>query len=77
MITAVMPPMKTEIGFLNTRHDTESGDMSAASPLGREKSMRDWSLDSSNTRVAASRLRCNGQGRTIGLVTANNRHSQN
>jgi hypothetical protein len=39
MITAVMPPMKSESGFLNMRHDTESGDTSAASPVGREKSM--------------------------------------
>jgi len=39
MITAVTPPMNSESGFLNTRHDTDAGDMSAASPVGREKSM--------------------------------------
>src|SRR5262249_10924151 len=39
MITAVTPPMKSESGFLNTRHDTESGDTSAGSPAGRKKSM--------------------------------------
>jgi hypothetical protein len=38
MMTAVTPPMKSESGFLKTRHDTESGDTSAASPVGREKS---------------------------------------
>src|SRR5271168_2794628 len=36
IITAVTPPMKSESGFLNTRHDTELGDTSAASPAGRE-----------------------------------------
>jgi hypothetical protein len=25
MMTAVTPPMNSETGFLNTRHDTESG----------------------------------------------------
>jgi hypothetical protein len=34
----VTPPMKTESGFLKTRHDTESGETSADSPAGREKS---------------------------------------
>src|SRR3984957_17208284 len=37
IITAVTPPMKSESGFLNTRHDTELGDTSAASPAGCEK----------------------------------------
>jgi hypothetical protein len=30
--------MKSESGFLKTRHDTELGDTSAASPTGCEKS---------------------------------------
>ena len=32
--TVVTPPMKSESGFLNTRHDTELVDTSAASPAG-------------------------------------------
>ena len=28
-----------DVGVLNTRHDTELGDKSAASPIGRENSM--------------------------------------
>jgi hypothetical protein len=57
------------IGFLNTRHDTELGDTSAASPAGCEKSREGRSTGSNNTRVAASKLLCKGQGRTIGVVT--------
>jgi hypothetical protein len=45
------------------RHDTESGDTSAASPAGRKKSMEDRPPGSNNARVAASKLLCNGQGR--------------
>jgi RNA polymerase primary sigma factor len=37
-----------ESGFLNTRHDTESGDTSAASPVGCEKSMEDRSPGSNS-----------------------------
>jgi len=69
MITAVTPPMKSESGFLNTRHDTESGDTSAASPAGRKKSMENRSPGSNSARVAASKLLCNGQGRTTGVIT--------
>jgi hypothetical protein len=38
------------------RHDTESGDTSAASPAGRKKSMEDRPPGSNNARVAASKL---------------------
>src|SRR5262249_5462361 len=69
MITAVTPPMKSESGFLNTRHDTESGDTSAALPAGRKKSMEDRSPESNSARVAVSKLVCNGQGRTTGVIT--------
>jgi hypothetical protein len=68
-ITAMRPPTKSESGFLNTRHETESGHTSAASPAGCEKSREGRSTGSNNTRVAASKLFCNGQGRTIGVVT--------
>jgi len=54
---------------LNTRHDTESGDTSAASPVGREKSTEDRSPGSSSARIAAFKMPCNGEGRTIGVVT--------
>ena len=70
MMTAVTPPMKSDNGFLNTRHETESADASAASPYGREKSTDDWSPGSSSTRDAVSKLLCNSQGRMIGAVTA-------
>jgi hypothetical protein len=76
MSIAATPPMKSESGFLNTHHDTESGDKSAGSPSGREKSMRDPSLGSSSTRTAASRLLCKGQGRMIGVLTATNASHQ-
>jgi hypothetical protein len=69
MMTAVTPPMKSDTGFLNTRHETESGDTSAASPAGREKSMQDRLPGCSRARVAASKLFCNGQGRIIGVGT--------
>ena len=49
--------------------DTESGDTSAASPVGREKSTEDRSPGSNSARVAASKMPCNGEGRTIGVVT--------
>jgi hypothetical protein len=39
-ITAVTPPTNSETGFLNTRHDTESGAARAGSPAGAVKSMR-------------------------------------
>jgi hypothetical protein len=61
MITAATPPMKGESGFLNTHYDTESGDKTAGSRIGREKSMRDRSIGSSSTRAAASELLCNGK----------------
>src|SRR5262245_55899962 len=60
---------RRESGFLNTRHDTESGDTSAASPAGRKKSMEDRSPGSNSARVAASKLLRNGQGRTTGVIT--------
>src|SRR6516165_12240189 len=69
IMTAATPPMKSESGFLNTRHDTESGETSAASPMGRKKSEEDWSPKSNNALVAASKLLRSGQGRTIGVVT--------
>jgi hypothetical protein len=69
MMTAVTPPMKSDTGFLNTHHETESGDTSAASPAGREKSMQDRLPGCSSARVAASKLFCNGQGRIIGVGT--------
>src|SRR5215472_12862044 len=62
-------PMKSESVFLNTRHDTESGDTNAASPAGSKKSMEDRSPGSNSARVAASNLLCNGQGRTTGVIT--------
>jgi hypothetical protein len=62
--------MKSESGFLNTRHDIESGDTSAASPAGRKKSTKDWPPRSNSARVAASKPLRSGQGKTIGLVTA-------
>jgi hypothetical protein len=68
-MTAATPPMKSESGFLNTRHDTESGDTSAASPTGRKKSAEDWSPRSNSARIATSKPLCNGQGKTIGVVT--------
>jgi len=68
-MTAATPPMKSESGFLNTRHDTELGDTSAASPTGCKKSAEDWSSSSNSARVAASKPLCNGQARTIGVVT--------
>jgi hypothetical protein len=61
--------MKSDSGFLNTRHDTESGDTSAASPAGRKKSAENWSPRSNSARVAASKPLRTGQGRTIGVVT--------
>src|SRR5262249_20143707 len=63
------PPMKSESGFLNTRHDTEPGDVSAASPGGRKKSAEGCSPRSNSARVAASKPLRSGQGRTIGAVT--------
>jgi hypothetical protein len=69
MITAVTPPMKRESGFLNTRQETDSGDRRAASPAGHKKSMEDRSPGSNSARVAASKLPCNGQGRTTGVIT--------
>ena len=67
MMTAVTPPMNSETGFLNTRHDTESGDTNAGSPAGREKSTEDWSPGSRSARVASSKPICNGHGRTTGV----------
>jgi len=67
--TAATPPMKSESGFLNTRHDTKSADTKAASPAGRKKSAEDWSPRSNSARATASKPLRNGQGRTIGAVT--------
>ena len=67
MMTAVTPPMNSETGFLNMRHDTDSGDTSAGSPAGREKSTEDWSPESRSARVASSKPICNGHGRTRGV----------
>ena len=53
--------------FLNTRHDTESGDTNAGSPAGREKSTEDWSPGSRSARVASSKPIFNGHGRTRGV----------
>ena len=58
----VTPPMNSETGFLNTRHDTESGDTNAGSPAGREKSTEDWSPGSRSARVASSKPIRNGHG---------------
>ena len=38
-MTAVTPPMNSDTGFLNTRHEMESGGRSADSPVGRKKSI--------------------------------------
>jgi hypothetical protein len=37
IMTAATPPMKSESGYSNTRHDTESGETSPASPTGRKQ----------------------------------------
>ena len=72
MITAVMAPMNSESGFLKTRHETESGDTSAGSLIGFEKSIGGRSPGSSSARIAASRLLRKGQGKMIGALTATN-----
>ena len=69
IITAATPPMKSESGFLNTRHDLDSAGTRAASPPGRKKSTEGHPPRSNSDRVAASKPLCNGQGRTIGAVT--------
>src|SRR5262245_55062556 len=71
MMTAVTPPMNSETGFLNMRHDTESGDTNAGSPAGCEKSTEDWSPGSRSARVACSKPICNGHGRTTGVFENN------
>ena len=67
MMTAVTPPMNSETGFLNTRHDMELGDTNADLPAGREKSTEDWSPGSRSARVASSKPICNGHGSTRGV----------
>jgi hypothetical protein len=65
----VVEDYKAPTGALDEFHETESGDTSAASPTGWEKSREARSTGSNNTRVAASKPLCDGQGRTIGVVT--------
>ena len=72
MIAAVMPPMNSESGFLEACQDTESGDTSAGSPIGFQKSIGARSPGSISARIAASRLPRKGQGKMIGVFTATN-----
>src|ERR1700728_1845497 len=41
-MTAAVPPMNRAMGFLKTRHDTESADTKASSRNGRAKSLSRW-----------------------------------
>src|SRR3984957_13162496 len=64
-MTAAVPPTNSAMGFLNTRHDTDSGDISASSLNGRLKSLSPSDSPYRRVWTVALRRRCRVEGRRI------------
>jgi hypothetical protein len=61
-MTAAIPPVHSATGFLNILHDMESGETSAGSPRGREKSNRRDDPEFKKSSAAASSDRATMRG---------------